>query len=107
MTWFEEELQSKDQPDHLVLTLKGIYTPPGNAIPIITIQLVVTTIEDMSYIDTKSGDIVLTKTLFSKNPSALHHEEPAAEDVLAKYQHKILKFKEKIQNITYAAILQW
>ena len=108
MIWFEEELQSQGQPDYLVLTLFGFYNQPGNIIPIIVVQITVTTTtENMPHAHNKPGDVILMKELFSKNPSALRHEEPAAEDVLAKYQHKIMKFKEKIQNTTYTAILQW
>lgn len=108
MIWFEEELQSKDQPDYLTLTLCGFYNPPGGITPIIVIQLtVITTAENIPYAGNTPGDLILGKELFSKNPSALQHEEPTAEDVLAKYHSKILKFKNKIQNTTYAAILQW
>ena len=98
MIWFEEELQSKDQPDDIKMILRGIYTPPGGAVPMIIIML---------SIDNHLGDISIAKTLFTNTPSALRYEEPIAEDVLAKYQHKILKFKEKIQNAVYAAITQW
>lgn len=98
MIWFEEELQSKDQPNDIKMILQGIYAPPGGAMPMITIML---------SIDNHPGDINITKTLFTQTPSALRYEEPTAEDVLAKYQHKILKFKEKIQNAVYAAITQW
>ncbi len=98
MIWFEEELQSQGQPDDIKMVLRGIYAPPGGAVPMITIML---------SIDNHPGDISITRTLFTQTPSVLRHEEPAAEDVLAKYQHKIMKFSEKIQNTTYAAIIQW
>lgn len=97
MIWFEEEIKTKDQPEQATLTLSGDYTQPGEGISTITIHLI---------IESESNDTI-RKTLFAKNPSMLRYEEPTSDEIMAKFQHKVLKLKEKIQRASYKDILQW
>lgn len=104
MIWYEQELQCRDQPDQVTITLTGMYNPPGSMeyfvppLPTILIRLA---------IETGPDDTLILKILFKKSPTTLAHEEPTGDDVLAKYLPIILRLVDKVQNATYPAIIAW
>lgn len=81
MIWYSEYLQVPNQPADSVVRLAGMYHQPGVGTNAIELVL---------YVDD------FQTVLYTHNPSSLSHEEPAAEDVLARYTAKVNKARRKI-----------
>jgi|6_EtaG_2_1085325.scaffolds.fasta_scaffold237777_1 hypothetical protein len=98
MIWYEKELLVKEQPEKCEIWLRGGYKPPGIGDPLITIYL---------SIDNLVADSIIGTTLFTHNPSMMRQEDPSRDDVLAKYNHKIVKYCGLITKMTYQELMEW
>lgn len=92
IVWFNKETTAKGAPSTHTLHIEGRMNEPGSG-PIIEIVLVI-----------KGPDETKVKTLFTHNPSVRAGEEFDNDDILAKYQHKISKFMEKIPQLDFARL---
>ena len=95
--WYTEEITVADCPPHLTINLKGIMNPISPAMPLIEIELVISS-DDPSEED-------LVSILFQHNPFISHHEY-TLDDVLAKYSSKIAKWREKLSRMDYQELSQ-
>ncbi len=102
MIWFDEEFHLDGQPEDHTVKLTGGYTEHiaaacvQDAEPIVSFKLSVYKVSALT-----------TVTIFSHNPSMMRYEEPSADDILAKYNHKVVKACNLIKSMNYAELLAW
>lgn len=92
MIWYTKHLKSHNQPDQSLVRLIGVYNQPGTATNIIEIKLEILPCSDCT---------ITILTLFTHNPSGVQYNTPTAEDVLARYNHKISKIVDKVSNTEF------
>ena len=99
MIWFDEEFNLDGQPDDGLHTvnLKGGYLPPDSGNPTVILRLTIMGLDD----------IATVVTIFSLSPSMMRHEEPSPDDILEKYNHKVVKIRKLIESMSFSELLGW
>ena len=96
MIWFNEELTFKDQPDNTTVSLLGCWQEPQFSTHKMCILFLI-----------NDGEKINKSVIEVKDPTSLCHEEPTAEEVLAKYSVKMNKIKQSISPRDYKSFLIW
>lgn len=92
MIWYNKQLTIAETPPNLSVWLVGLYNGISDVVPLIQFKLIIKDEADRA---------VWLKILFEDSPAMLQHEEPDAEDVLAKYNHKVQKIFAKLSGKTF------
>lgn len=93
MIWYEKDILVQEQPEQATVTLLGLYNPP--------------TVRIRIAISERPDDTLIIKNLFSKTLSMMHYEEPTSDDILIKFNHKLVSIKKKLERTPFRQVLAW